>query len=622
MKILKELLLLPLIIGLLCIFSCSEGTTGAKYHGSDWEDVQHKTAALENSEDCKECHGDNFFGGTSGIDCYDCHFSPTGSYVESDVAEILGIAPADDEDDGSGNSVVTSSLPNVAVNTYVYLKAIDITGNDTVEWDILVLPAGSSTTLTTKSADTVKFLPDTVGFYKVDVTVTKGAVITSDSLVIYANRWVGSAVCAGCHQNTSSLFGETHHYTANDRKLESFYNGGYYRDYCQKCHTVGYNAADYAVNGGYDDIAEEAGFTFDSLLLLDSFDDFATTYPKVAAMSNIQCENCHGPGEDHKGVSSLSEKVCGQCHNSPTHHVKVYQWTDAGHGDHDSRAFTYPVGETRKSCVKCHTGGGFIDYVNGIAQDDRRTEHQVISCAVCHDIHGDENEHQIRTTSDVTLANDEEVRSGGLGKLCMNCHQSRRDVDTYTAEYHSHYGPHYAPQTDVYVGTGGYEYGMTISSTLHSDNVADSCVRCHMATPDNAALINPITTASLAGEHTFKMEYNNIENVKPCVGCHSGITTFNFTASGDYDGDGATEGLQDEVTGILEALALKLPPLNVNEVTVAEDYTLAQLRAAYNYLLIQKDGSLGVHNLGYAVDLLQTSYNDLTGVDLPGADPY
>ena len=611
-----------LIIGLLFVFSCSEGTTGAKYHGGNWEGIDHLTAAKESTQECKECHGENFLGGTSGVDCYDCHFGPTGKYVKSEVAEIVGYAPADDVEDGSGNSVVTSSLPNVAVNTYVYLKAIDFTAGDTVEWDISILPTGSATTLTTESADTISFLPDTMGFYIVDVTLTQGTETTSDSIVIYANRWVGAAKCATCHQSISALWGTTNHSTANDRKLESYYNGGYYKDYCQECHTVGYNSADYAVNGGFDDIAELAGFTIDSVLDLDSFDDFAATFPEITAMSNIQCENCHGPGEDHKGVSSLSEKVCGQCHNSPTHHVKVYQWTEAGHGDHDSRAFTYPVGEGRESCVRCHTGGGFIDYANGVARDDRRTEHQVISCGVCHNLHSDDNLHQIRTTIDVTLANGEKVRSGGLGKLCMNCHQSRRDADTYTAEYHDHYGPHYAPQADIYHGTGGYEYGETISSSDHEEYVADSCVRCHMETPISVALYDAVIGSYLAGEHTFNMKFGAIENLSACTICHNSITTFNFTADGDYDGDGTTEGVQDEVTGLLEALALQLPPTAENEVTVTEDYTVAELRAAYNYMIIKNDGSSGVHNLGYAVDLLQTSYRNLTGGALPNADPY
>ena len=43
-------------------------------------------------------------------------------------------------------------------------------------------------------------------------------------------------------------------------------------------------------------------------------------------------------------------------------------------------------------------------------------------------------------------------------------------------------------------------------------------------------------------------------------------------------------------------------------------------QAAYNYLLVSSDGSLGIHNPTYAVQLLQQSYKWLTGKDVPGAD--
>jgi hypothetical protein len=44
-------------------------------------------------------------------------------------------------------------------------------------------------------------------------------------------------------------------------------------------------------------------------------------------------------------------------------------------------------------------------------------------------------------------------------------------------------------------------------------------------------------------------------------------------------------------------------------------YTRKQLKAAYNYLFVVEDGSLGIHNTSYAVGLLKASINDLSSDD-------
>jgi len=41
--------------------------------------------------------------------------------------------------------------------------------------------------------------------------------------------------------------------------------------------------------------------------------------------------------------------------------------------------------------------------------------------------------------------------------------------------------------------------------------------------------------------------------------------------------------------------------------------------ALYNIFLVEDEGSFGIHNPVYAVQLLQKSYKDLAGSDVPGA---
>jgi hypothetical protein len=47
--------------------------------------------------------------------------------------------------------------------------------------------------------------------------------------------------------------------------------------------------------------------------------------------------------------------------------------------------------------------------------------------------------------------------------------------------------------------------------------------------------------------------------------------------------------------------------------TITSTWTPQQLKAAYNYLFVQSDGSYGVHNIAYTVDLLKGSIADLNG---------
>ncbi len=104
-------------------------------------------------------------------------------------------------------------------------------------------------------------------------------------------------------------------------------------------------------------------------------------------------------------------------------------------------------------------------------------------------------------------------------------------------------------------------------------------------------------------------------------GCHGQgtITTFNRTAYGDYDGDGTVEGVQDEVQGLLDILAAELPKDDEGEVVFSAATTEAERAAMWNYQLVAKDGTLGIHNTAYAVQVLQKTYQQLTGEDVPGA---
>jgi hypothetical protein len=128
---------------------------------------------------------------------------------------------------------------------------------------------------------------------------------------------------------------------------------------------------------------------------------------------------------------------------------------------------------------------------------------------------------------------------------------------------------------------------------------------------------------TLAGGHTFKVAYegdapdgptNAVDVTGVCANCHGQVNMFDFART-DYDGNGIVEGVQTEVQGLMNKLALLLPPVGQPKTTVSPDatWTAPQLEAAYNYLFVMEDGSHGIHNTAYAVGILKASINNLTG---------
>jgi hypothetical protein len=90
-------------------------------------------------------------------------------------------------------------------------------------------------------------------------------------------------------------------------------------------------------------------------------------------------------------------------------------------------------------------------------------------------------------------------------------------------------------------------------------------------------------------------------------------------ASYDYDMDGTIEPFMREVNGLVEKLAMALPPRGqptVDWQLIRTDPDSVRLKQAYwNYRYVTEDKSHGVHNPKYVVALLQLSISKLTGVE-------
>ena len=140
------------------------------------------------------------------------------------------------------------------------------------------------------------------------------------------------------------------------------------------------------------------------------------------------------------------------------------------------------------------SGGGISEHEKTEDQDELDARH---TPAVGD---SDANEHQLRLTT-ATLANGEPVMGGGTGALCMNCHQSRREADSYTEEPRSHFGPHYVPQADMLIGTNAVTFGRKLPSSAHFAALENSCVDCHMS----EGHVDDEDNVILTGSHSFRM---------------------------------------------------------------------------------------------------------------------
>ncbi|HSA60482.1 MAG TPA: cytochrome c3 family protein [bacterium] len=711
----------------------------------------------------------------------------------------------------------TSGLSNVGIGTTVYLSgptlnaagasASDPTrheGSAITDWswslDLSQAPGSGATfadTGTTASnAQTPSFVPDVPGIYFVHFDSTTGnagstaikTVKVPGTLVINAADYVGvgtisedspqATQCASCHDGTDrsapEFFGDMvagwsgtkHSHVFQDAM--DLYSWLAPEPYLWPFHTVGYNKDDAAF--GFDDLARDfvdpltgrIGFEFPADGL--TWDAFVQNFPSVARLSNVQCENCHGPGSEHQGdplrisFSFSQYGVCGQCH------IQEEQWQNSLHNtagvEHGSGSYqsSWPGTATSSGCTRCHTAKGFDNFLSdGFAGLKPVTDDPGVfpgvTCVACHDPHDATNPFQLRLYGDVTMAIDGSTVNAGKAAVCYACHDGNYanqakncDADNdgvaeaicstvdQTASQYWRGGMHYVPQAPMLEGKqaiadldadGTPDLALTENS-FHADpsftlaGVAadpnlpaenNKCVTCHMAqgpSPDEEGYQH-------LGGHALKLRTGHglghlhgvpedevsvggtteaagtVELLSACQVCHGdGLTEFNLEAQDDYDGDGAVEGIQDEVKGLLLNLSNLIKaadtdnvnqaatPLNASAgtteggggfITVGDiawagscssfttsvanaceptspkpyscfstmpvgktrdDYQQCNFveadpvlrRAVWNYNSVVRDGSLGIHNAAYAIQVLQGTYaaiESLLGIDKTGA---
>jgi hypothetical protein len=541
---------------------------------------------------------------------------------------------------GFTTNSVSSGLNNVPEQTYVYLSAWNI-GNDepisSATFTLISKPAASTADLEIINPTWVQFKPDVSGTYSIRLSITTTSGTYDTTTDIYASEFVGvgkfagtSAAfpqCMSCHSSDPFNFTEifdrwkvSGHANVFNQQLET---STHYGPSCMACHTTGYNHSLAASNNGFDDIAASLGWSYIAPGNDMKWDSLVTYYPDLVNHATIGCENCHGPGKEHaygghieKISISLDAGNCAQCHDEPWRHNKYSEFENSLHSESVWERTTGSNANTNNlnDCIRCHDGKGFANFTKGLTTNAiswTEADATRITCAACHDPHGNEYEYSLRPVPEGsdTLGNGYQYSIGGTGRLCMNCHKARRDNVSYTQTNvnSSHWGPHSSVQSDVYLGQNAAEFdGVPFISGYHKLVFDNACVDCHMvATTDTGTV-----TRDRVGGHSWNLydEENDYFHGTSCVPCHGQINSFDdFIASKDFDDDGTKESITQEIEGLETLLRIQLPPIGIDSIDYTQITTPELKKAYWNYQLIANDGSKGMHNARFAIDVLTKS---------------
>ncbi len=328
------------------------------------------------------------------------------------------------------------------------------------------------------------------------------------------------------------------------------------------------------------------------------------------------CEGDEGPAgvagtdgtDGTNGTDGIDGNVtCLECHNTDLQNSISLQYDRSQHAVGE---FVEYASAVYSSCSACHAGNGFVEYMETGTIDGQLLNPSTIGCNHCHSVHTtfEIDDYALRGSDSAPFRSDvghgdAMFDLGDNSNVCANCHQARTAEpntaspgDTFEITS-THYGPHHAPNANIYEGVLFAEIpGSTSYPTVpfgHFD--ADvTCVTCHMGEYSDGA-----------GGHTWH------PNINACTSCHSGSTDFDIG------------GVQANTAALLADLQDLLEDQGIIEFVVEDDawepivgtHSMVQAQAFFNWIGLTEDRSLGVHNPPYVEALLLNSIEALTPVN-------
>lgn len=484
---------------------------------------------------------------------------------------------------------ISPGLQDVPVGIPVLLHGKDLAAYD---WALAAKPGASTAALTDATTRHPEFTPDLPGVYRVTITDTTKQPPAVVTLQINAGRWVGAITgqdangrplatdCTNLCHKAGGLAPDNFPDWAKSGHAEiftqSFNTNANYSTACLTCHSVGW--APGVNNGGIDDAPSYAAFldTFTSngvrfIANPNNWTNLLSMFPDVAQLTNVQCENCHGPNDTSLHANqvedaariSISSDVCGVCHGEPARHGRFQQWQESPHANYELAFDEGTVerrGATAGHCGRCHTGQGFIAWTKqadltkriqgangdatvaeltalGLTQDTVHPQ----TCATCHNSHkqgttsGEPNTATVRIMDNTPL-----LPAGfaalavGRGAICITCHNTRNGAHNDEAGLPTSYSaPHTAAQGDVLMGQNAYF--VAIGDRSPHSYITDTCATCHME------LTPPPAEFSFSGagtNHSFRA------SLTICTQCH-----------GAFDGGTLRESTELELEALAEVMS-------------------------------------------------------------------
>jgi len=373
---------------------------------------------------------------------------------------------------------------------------------------------------------------------------------------------------------------------------------------------------------------------------------------------------------------SLSSDVCATCHGEPLRHARHQQWQLSGHANFELAIDEGESGNCSR-CHTANGFLTWLPVLLGEEEGDPLDSIEVAwtvdetfpqTCVTCHDPHDIGTTTGVGTNARVRISGNTpdliagfQVFGAGRGALCMTCHNSRRGLRN-DATFEDLVGtsevaraPHGSSQTDVLMGENAFfvNTGVRGSHSL----IADTCVMCHMestpppdllsynqggtnhtffASPDICAdchgeIINAETIQSIVGavldDLTGLIEEGWREVLEEQIAAGNTI---------DLDGD-ATIADADDIAQIVfgefrgrQALTVVLTddtvlgPFRIPDIEVLRPAPMPAvaledvadpdlLKAGWNWNLVNNDGSRGVHNPSFVLQVLDGARDAVGG---------
>jgi hypothetical protein len=243
---------------------------------------------------------------------------------------------------------------------------------------------------------------------------------------------------------------------------------------------------------------------------------------------------------DAQFVDLQNQGKCRNCHNP--HKVNVLQeardWAKSAHGDVKGKAWSEEDFKANKSCLRCHTAKGFIDYASSsfaLATEPLAASESygVLGCNACHTSYNFKQ--SVRQVPQHTAPyngglSPKTFPSVGQSNLCIPCHAGRESGDSVMAIKDftnvSFKNAHYLPAAGLMYMTVGYKNFTSASAVIGTSTYGKS-LSPDTSVPDGisggvGSTHRKLGTPAMNGDNhnTAFFIPGNLDSNGPCVICH------------------------------------------------------------------------------------------------------